>query len=414
MPSNRTRPDYSIELSPGRAVDVQLGTGVDMSDPLFPRLRGRPFQGPPVPEAQELRDTDLTALRIEVDDVTHVRQETYRLAATASIRMGITSAEAAYERARYELETYDIQYIDARYEGEGDSLPSPEWTVEPEAESTPSDSRLQQFLHDFGSHYVRRVVYGFAVTMRLAREKSKTEDRETFRGAVRAIASSWGGGASIESEHTRVIEDGHTNVLCTIVAGRITPPQARLVTRWQDIGALLASVRTGQTTIHLGPLRAEAQSYFHTLASYQNCRELFMERPTMPAPTPFGVPAGTIIAWYPSAERGDVEIDTAARTARIIAPEGWALCDGTNGTPDLRDRFVLGTLAYERLGGLGGSISHVHEFQGETSESIGARPSDPGYVTGLGSHQHRHSFRFSTQPTNHLPPHAACVFIMRL
>ena len=24
-------------------------------------------------------------------------------------------------------------------------------------------------------------------------------------------------------------------------------------------------------------------------------------------------------------------------------PFGWALCDGTNGTPDLRGRFVLGT-----------------------------------------------------------------------
>ena len=23
-------------------------------------------------------------------------------------------------------------------------------------------------------------------------------------------------------------------------------------------------------------------------------------------------------------------------------PEGWALCDGTNGTPDLRDKFILG------------------------------------------------------------------------
>jgi microcystin-dependent protein len=28
--------------------------------------------------------------------------------------------------------------------------------------------------------------------------------------------------------------------------------------------------------------------------------------------------------------------------AGSIAPEGWALCDGTNGTPDLRSRFVVG------------------------------------------------------------------------
>lgn len=28
--------------------------------------------------------------------------------------------------------------------------------------------------------------------------------------------------------------------------------------------------------------------------------------------------------------------------AIVDIPAGWALCDGNNGTPDLRDRFVLG------------------------------------------------------------------------
>lgn len=40
-----------------------------------------------------------------------------------------------------------------------------------------------------------------------------------------------------------------------------------------------------------------------------------------------GVPKGTIVIW--------------SGTASNI-PEGWALCDGANGTPDLRDKFVLG------------------------------------------------------------------------
>ena len=38
-------------------------------------------------------------------------------------------------------------------------------------------------------------------------------------------------------------------------------------------------------------------------------------------------PAGGIIMW--SGEISDI-------------PEGWALCDGTNNTPDLRERFILG------------------------------------------------------------------------
>lgn len=36
-------------------------------------------------------------------------------------------------------------------------------------------------------------------------------------------------------------------------------------------------------------------------------------------------------------------------------PEGWALCDGSNGTPDLRDRFILGAGTGEQPGATGGS-----------------------------------------------------------
>ncbi len=51
-------------------------------------------------------------------------------------------------------------------------------------------------------------------------------------------------------------------------------------------------------------------------------------------------------------------------------PAGWALCDGTQGTPDLRDRFVVG--AKQDDGGVpksnitgsllqtGGSVDHTH------------------------------------------------------
>lgn len=53
-------------------------------------------------------------------------------------------------------------------------------------------------------------------------------------------------------------------------------------------------------------------------------------------------------------------------------PSGWALCDGANGTPDLRDRFILGVSASEDPGETGGSHtktlstsnlpSHTHSF----------------------------------------------------
>lgn len=59
------------------------------------------------------------------------------------------------------------------------------------------------------------------------------------------------------------------------------------------------------------------------------------------------IPRGGIIMW-------------SGAIANI--PSGWLLCDGTNGTPDLRTRFVRGAAAGVDPGGTGGSAtggSHV-------------------------------------------------------
>lgn len=51
------------------------------------------------------------------------------------------------------------------------------------------------------------------------------------------------------------------------------------------------------------------------------------------------IPSGIICAWS----------GTESNT-----PPGWHICDGTNGTPDLRDRFILGAGAHS-VGETGGS-----------------------------------------------------------
>jgi microcystin-dependent protein len=50
------------------------------------------------------------------------------------------------------------------------------------------------------------------------------------------------------------------------------------------------------------------------------------------------VPKGTIVMWNGSS-----------------APSGWALCNGTNGTPDLRDRFIVGAGNIYGVGATGGA-----------------------------------------------------------
>lgn len=52
--------------------------------------------------------------------------------------------------------------------------------------------------------------------------------------------------------------------------------------------------------------------------------------------------------------------------AVVDIPTGWHLCDGTEGTPDLRDRFVVGAGNGYAVGATGGNVNHTHDF---TSDS---------------------------------------------
>lgn len=70
-------------------------------------------------------------------------------------------------------------------------------------------------------------------------------------------------------------------------------------------------------------------------------------------------------------------------------PEGWQLCDGTNGTPDLRNRFVVGAGNNYAVGSTGGSadavlVSHTHTTT----------------VTAAGNHSHSISYVDNSSSTN--------------
>ncbi len=57
------------------------------------------------------------------------------------------------------------------------------------------------------------------------------------------------------------------------------------------------------------------------------------------------IPSGMILMWAGSAKN---------------IPAGWVLCDGANRTPDLRNRFILGTAGAGDVGATGGSPAHAH------------------------------------------------------
>lgn len=61
------------------------------------------------------------------------------------------------------------------------------------------------------------------------------------------------------------------------------------------------------------------------------------------------LPAGMIMLWSGS---------------QASIPSGWALCDGSNGTPDLRNRFVAGAGSTYAVGASGGATSSATDSQG--------------------------------------------------
>ena len=131
-------------------------------------------------------------------------------------------------------------------------------------------------------------------------------------------------------------------------------------------------------------------------------------------------------------------------------PSGWALCNGSNGTPDLRNRFVVGagsTYAVDATGGSADAIvvSHTHTYSGTTASNgahqhttqsgagastAGSTPclfagllggfSGTANLTSNSVGAHDHTFSGTTASTGssgtnaNLPPYYALAYIIKL
>ena len=141
------------------------------------------------------------------------------------------------------------------------------------------------------------------------------------------------------------------------------------------------------------------------------------------------IPSGVIVMWSGSV---------------ATIPAGWVICDGTNSTPNLRDRFVVGAGSSYAVAATGGSkdavvVSHSHSA---SSSAIGDHAHSAGYTNGsfgdagsgvplanfgpsgstmfatTGSGAHNHSISIASagvSGTNaNLPPYYALAYIMKV
>ncbi|UCG70652.1 MAG: hypothetical protein JSV09_06455 [Thermoplasmata archaeon] len=102
-----------------------------------------------------------------------------------------------------------------------------------------------------------------------------------------------------------------------------------------------------------------------------------------------GVPSGVIVMWSGSV---------------TSLPDGWKLCDGTSGTPDLSGKFIVSYDSsdsdYDAIGDSGGTttnnIQHSHTYSGTTGiesvwELVDGYDDDPAAIVTADYHTHTYS-----------------------
>jgi len=97
----------------------------------------------------------------------------------------------------------------------------------------------------------------------------------------------------------------------------------------------------------------------------------------------------------------------------VTIPTGWVICDGNNGTPDLRNNFVVGAGDTYAVNANGGALTHTHPFLSDAH----THDFEAGTDIAAGT-----DYDKTTDPTNavgttvagsSLPPYYALAYIMK-
>ena len=110
-------------------------------------------------------------------------------------------------------------------------------------------------------------------------------------------------------------------------------------------------------------------------------------------------------------------------------PDGWQICDGTNGTPDLRNKFVIGAGDTYTIGATGGEATHTLSIDEIPTHSHKVKYDSIGWVSiktnsgtdgMLENTESSYDGQYSTSEVgsglahNNMPPYYALCYIMKL
>lgn len=176
--------------------------------------------------------------------------------------------------------------------------------------------------------------------------------------------------------------------LATTFIGNLSTANAQITGGSISNLTTLGAGATTLTTLTTGAITGTTATFSGTISAVNPTFTGTPTAPTAPAGTNTtqiattafalanGIPSGAILLWSGSI---------------ATIPSGWLLCNGSNGTPDLRDRFLVGAGNSYAVGAIGGSANtvvvshthiatsavtdtgHAHTFQGTGLGSQGAK-----------------------------------------
>ena len=123
-----------------------------------------------------------------------------------------------------------------------------------------------------------------------------------------------------------------------------------------NINSGLTYKKTASNVYDKTPIEVETDAVLYSPQTLTDAQKL-QARTNIGISDLSGVPLGTIVIWSGNASS---------------IPAGWHICDGSAGTPDLRQKFVLGAGGVYPLNSTGGAVDHFHFFGRHTGDNSGS------------------------------------------
>ncbi len=401
---------------------INLGDGVDLHDPIHPiKSTYSAFK----PEGAEVADTgtqgtgvikarDIINETMAFKEKLEAKEESDVLSQYFKASYGLASVNQSYEAASKQKSSYHTVYALLEHTGESASLSAREiiWQRNPESEMEGDPVRDQElFLARYGSHYVDAIRYGLRIGIQGKVSKFSTEDTSTLSAAFRVTYGGFSVDAGVRKQHQAELDKMGVEILFEATSGGRSDGGLVVVRDFEGINRLLDDIGAGNIRFSVAPIEITLKPYWPTLRrEWKNARSILdPDEKQFKVPTAnFGVPKGTILPWYPTGEF-IFGLDSESEKTTILAPDGWAICDGQMGTPDLRGRFIRGTNEYSDAGNPGGAKQHSHGCTDKPSRTQTIH-SGAGRQHTMPVSEHTHDM----SEAEHLPEFIWVVYIMKL